>query len=533
MSVPATNQLNYPPEAIEAYSRAIELNEKLAGSIDDPKLAAALADKYLSEGKELLDGSNLVGAEKKLLLSGNFSTSSKLYTTLAQCYFKQERWDASALMYKKALSMDTKNTILMAELARACVRAGKNSVAIEMFCRALIMNEDAKQFIETESVKNDIVKALVAKAKVFSESGKHIDSAAALKVATSLEPGPKIYCTVGESYMKADSLDEAAKAFALAVQEDNSSMDRIPTEEMKKLTGQILFKRALSAYKEGVFDKATELFTLSAKLDRRGETYYNLADCAVRQKKTDSALSLYNEAIKINPELTDAYINAAMIYVSRNMGKQAIELLTMLVNKKPQIAQSYELMAAAFASLNQPQKAVDCYKQAVDYDISLVSELKSKELRKMAAAELYDNAKACYKEKQMEEAIIELKKAAAFDDESKYHFLEGNIQFAQGNLQEALESYKIAAKLEPGRPEVLNNLGNLYLKLADYENAAIALDKATKLNPNYEQAFNNLGICLRKQGKVKEAIKAYKSALKIKPDYASALFNLGNAYSAL
>jgi len=75
-----------------------------------------------------------------------------------------------------------------------------------------------------------------------------------------------------------------------------------------------------------------------------------------------------------------------------------------------------------------------------------------------------------------------------------------------------------------------NNLGKIYCKEGELDNAIIALQKALIGDPNFVEAHCNLGIAYFKKGFIKEAIEEYQSALTINPNYAEAHYNLGNAY---
>ncbi|NQU98909.1 tetratricopeptide repeat protein, partial [Candidatus Woesearchaeota archaeon] len=52
-------------------------------------------------------------------------------------------------------------------------------------------------------------------------------------------------------------------------------------------------------------------------------------------------------------------------------------------------------------------------------------------------------------------------------------------------------------------------------KQGKLEEAIEAYDKAIKLDPKNDYAWNNKGVTLRKQGKLEEAIEAYNKAIKI------------------
>ena len=103
--------------------------------------------------------------------------------------------------------------------------------------------------------------------------------------------------------------------------------------------------------------------------------------------------------------------------------------------------------------------------------------------------ELFNSSKFIEAKKEIHKQIIK------YPNSSILHNILGAILAAQNQLDEAVENYK----------------------------------RAIKINPNYAQAYNNLGIALHKLNKINEAIDCYKKALGIKKDFAEALNNMGNA----
>ena len=53
--------------------------------------------------------------------------------------------------------------------------------------------------------------------------------------------------------------------------------------------------------------------------------------------------------------------------------------------------------------------------------------------------------------------------------------------------------------------------------------------QALRLNPNYAEAYYNLGLALADAGQLELAIQNYRQALRLRPNNAEARNNLGNA----
>jgi Ca-activated chloride channel homolog len=105
---------------------------------------------------------------------------------------------------------------------------------------------------------------------------------------------------------------------------------------------------------------------------------------------------------------------------------------------------------------------------------------------------------------------------------------EGNRLFSQEKYEDAEKAYLDAQVKNPGRPEVLYNLGNALIRQNKYSQGIQSLlqseekgDKEIK-----ENSWYNTGNALFSMGKFKESAEAFKQALKLDPADMDAKHNL-------
>ena len=142
----------------------------------------------------------------------------------------------------------------------------------------------------------------------------------------------------------------------------------------------------------------------------------------------------------------------------------------------------------------------------------------------------------------------------------------GCIYSEKGLLDEAIQLYERALKINPNYLQAFVNLGNEYRKKGDAGRAEEFYQKAIKMNPEYAgarlhiaevwmnqgliekavleyekildtnptsaEAHYGLGVACYGKGKLDEAIMHYQKALDLKPGYAEAYYNLGVAYGS-
>jgi tetratricopeptide (TPR) repeat protein len=102
-----------------------------------------------------------------------------------------------------------------------------------------------------------------------------------------------------------------------------------------------------------------------------------------------------------------------------------------------------------------------------------------------------------------------------------------------GRANDAISEYEAALRLEPGRVEAHNNLGNALMSQGRTREAMVEFQEALRLDPAHAEAHYNMGNALSSLGRQQEAIAQYREALRTKPDHVEAHFNLGNALVAV
>jgi tetratricopeptide (TPR) repeat protein len=108
----------------------------------------------------------------------------------------------------------------------------------------------------------------------------------------------------------------------------------------------------------------------------------------------------------------------------------------------------------------------------------------------------------------------------------------GNLFFKMGEMNNAKTQYERALNLRPDFAEAHNNLGSVYYNKGELEFAEKEFIKAIKLKPDYADAYSNLGVIYRDKKLYKKAIIANKKALRLKPT-SKTHNNLGIVYSMI
>ena len=106
----------------------------------------------------------------------------------------------------------------------------------------------------------------------------------------------------------------------------------------------------------------------------------------------------------------------------------------------------------------------------------------------------------------------------------------GYIFLREGQIDNAIAHFRTAIDQDPAYAHARNNLCIAYKSYGLYDKAIEQCRIAIGLKPDYAEAYNNLGIAYKYMGLDDKAMELYRKALSLDPDYAEAFFNLGIVY---
>ena len=99
-------------------------------------------------------------------------------------------------------------------------------------------------------------------------------------------------------------------------------------------------------------------------------------------------------------------------------------------------------------------------------------------------------------------------------------------------LEQVMEAYKTAVKLDSKSAGALLNLGTIFLNMQKWKESEKYYRKAVNADPGYALAHFNLANLYDERGSRAQALEHYLAALRIAPNYADAHYNLALLYQA-
>ena len=300
-------------------------------------------------------------------------------------------------------------------------------------------------------------------------------------------------------------------------------------------------------------NKAIDEYRLAIEADPSSEFLTSgLAELYVKTGRIRDAVLEAQDIIKRDPNNLEAHKLLGRIYLrslgdmpggsgSDNVLKLAIEQYERIVKIEPNNVDDHLLLGRLYRLNNDLQKAENELKTAVQLDpnseeaITTLALLYSEEgdtahalqvLSSVPAtgrsAKLYSALGTTYEQRKDYKNAIEAYKKAIQLDRDNLDAIRGLAEnlLNDGQMDAALDQYKIIADANPEDPQTYLRIAEIYRKQEKYDLALESLKKAETMVPDSMEVPYNLALVYQAQGRSDEAAKILQDLLKKteKPD---------------
>lgn len=280
-------------------------------------------------------------------------------------------------------------------------------------------------------------------------------------------------------------------------------------------------RRGLSAYSEGEYTQAAELFGRALESDPSNAEYLiNLGMTYIALGQYDDALSAFDTAITHTSQsnlLQLAKRGSGIVYLSSGHYSKAADLFREALSYSGSSDGEVEIdilyyLAEALGQAGDSAGAVDCYTRIIEYR----EDANAYMLRGLAYQSGGDNASA----------EADLQKAIDSDKRNyKTYLALYEVMMAQGKNDEAAQVLNDALLLGGKNGEDYSNRGIVYMYQGDYANAQEAFN--TALDKGYNGAYLGLAQSLSSQGDYEGAAAMYEQYLATDTSNAAAYNEYG------
>ena len=201
----------------------------------------------------------------------------------------------------------------------------------------------------------------------------------------------------------------------------------------------------------------------------------------LEDKDFDKAILVYNQAIALDPEFTDAYNNRGVANFENG---------------------SYALALS-------------------DYKSALL-------LKPDYAEAMFNRSNVLIELGKIEEAISDLQNLRNFyGDSSILDFSRGLAYSKNGDYSKSILAFKIAQIKDKNNVEIPINIGTAYYYLEDFDSARCYINQAIQMDSDHSSCYNTLALIEVKNQKYDTALQLINKALDFAPDDPYLLNNRG------
>ncbi|KAJ3011425.1 cytochrome c oxidase subunit 1 [Thoreauomyces humboldtii] len=273
------------------------------------------------------------------------------------------------------------------------------------------------------------------------------------------------------------------------------------------------------------------------------KAYYHRGLCKLHMQDDQGILDLAR-AIKLDTEYFDAYITRAAYYQMKGEYSLAIDDCTDALRVEPTSIRAYILRGACNCKLLAYETALQDFTKAISIDrlshfafynravtYQLMNDYENA-VKDYSISMLICNDSNAYRNRGLiywkqgdtENALLDLIAAReAFPEDSKLAALLGVCLQKLGRLDEAIEQFEAAIRLNPFMKEAFIARGNVHALKGDRTGARKDYARVIHMDPRCTEALVNMAYTLQGEGRRKKAYDLFTTALSIDPHCMAAL----------
>jgi Flp pilus assembly protein TadD len=283
------------------------------------------------------------------------------------------------------------------------------------------------------------------------------------------------------------------------------------------------------------FAKAHELAdpedtVLKEKVDKAVQAIWgplvNTAAKAVEKGELEQAEMLLKQAVEINPEGAEAWINLGTVYLRQKKHAEATVAYEKAVALQPENTTLTYNLGVTYHELGRAAKAAGDTAKAAEYLTKAETTYKAHLAKKPGDVDVVNNLAALYQDRGDEAKMREtLGQVAAADSASQEDFYNAGRAFLRGKdypkaEQAFAKTIALTDESDPASVEMrafaMEYQGLVLIQQKKYDPAIEVLQKLIALEPDNATAYEYLGFAYRDTGRKEEAAAAFMKSEELK-----------------
>lgn len=285
-----------------------------------------------------------------------------------------------------------------------------------------------------------------------------------------------------------------------------------------------LLKAGLAARNRGDLDVAIKFYTQAIDSGRLSDEKLALVlgsrGVSFDMKgELDKAIDDFNEAIRLKPDYSRAYIYRGLTLVKKNDGRRAIIDFTEAITLDPHIAYvALNDRANAYELIGDDDRAIEDYGRAI-------------QLNPGYTETYFNRAMLLYKKGDYDGAIDDDSRAIDLNPDYVFAYRNRGVAYlAKDKNEMAIADFSAAIALDPYDATAYGNRGTANAAMGEFERSVFDLSAAITLNPDRTEFYIKRAQAMLYSDRPDAAIADLIAALKLDPTEAYAMVWLHLAY---
>lgn len=233
--------------------------------------------------------------------------------------------------------------------------------------------------------------------------------------------------------------------------------------------------------------------------------YSNLGNCYLAQKKYKQAINAYKKAITLNPHYVEAHYNLGTAYAAQQQYAEAQASLQQTIKLAPKHAAAYGQLAQIYLDQNI-------------FDQAKLMLKKRLALNPQHAKSHFDLGIMLLNEQQVSAALEHLETAAQLNDAIPWLNYHLGLAYLQQGQNESALAHFLRETYQAPHLESNYNIAVLLMDMDRHQEAQGYFSKVLASEPNHLATLINLGALYLKTNQRQEAIKIYQRLSQLEPD---------------
>lgn len=219
--------------------------------------------------------------------------------------------------------------------------------------------------------------------------------------------------------------------------------------------------------------------------------------------KYDRAIAIYDRAIKIQPDLYEAWYQRGHVLARLQDYESALADYDKAIAIEPRQDRVWYSRGWVLGKLQRDAEAIASYDRAISLE--------------PGKYELwYDRGKALERLQRYSEALVSYGKATAIrPDDCQLWYDRGVLLSKSQRYEEAIACYDRVVALKPDYPQIWRSRGVVMEKMQQYQEAIASYDRAIASNPQDYESWRSRGTALAGLQQYQEAIACFSKAMEI------------------